>query len=73
MLDYVIKYVKSRYDDGDFDEYNITEDKGYNAIVVDIGWKRPPLRRRIHISNYMLESLPPNLIKTYLDKLFDCE
>lgn len=73
MLDYVRKYIKSKYDNGEFDEYEINENKESNTIVVDIGWKQTSLRKRIHIHNDMLGSLPPNLIKTYLDKLFDCE
>lgn len=73
MLKYVTEYTENKRKNGEFDEYEITEDKELNAIIVNVRRNQPPLMRDIYISVDMLECLLPELIKTYLDKLFENE
>ncbi len=73
MLKYVTEYTENKRKNGEFDEYEIVEDKELNAIVVNVRHKQPPLMRDIYISVDMLECLLPELIKTYLDTLFENE
>lgn len=73
MLKYVTDYVESKRKNGEFDDYDIDENKELNTIVVNIKRNQPLLKKSVHISVDELECLSSKLIKPYLDKLFKNE